>query len=286
MISVFFKSIFNFLSLIKTPYYPDMYEIEEENDAIMINNIPKLYKEKTISTMDTYLNKYNNQFNLLEDTVLINQEKKEIEEYKEKLYLNDYQYIKDKIHNCEEELGEKFEQYEMEVKIEQTALITQKKDLKISLNIKKKELNKLVENIKQFKKQLENIPDKTKEATLEIIKKRINKNTIIIDYVPNIGNIVFYYDITKESFCYYSDYTTNTLILDTLCKKYCIQIKIKELFLYVDVKNGEETILKPANRYTSLGKLSNYNFLKPVPKQKLNKKLNLSWKDFKDKKVV
>lgn len=47
-------------------------------------------------------------------------------------------------------------------------------------------------------------------------------------------------------------------------------------------KNNENIFLKDsANRYTYQGKLANFNFLRPIDKKQIDKRLAMSWADFK-----
>jgi Ni,Fe-hydrogenase I large subunit len=50
----------------------------------------------------------------------------------------------------------------------------------------------------------------------------------------------------------------------------------------VTKKDNENVLLKEtANRYTYEGKLANFNFLRPVDKKQIDKRLAMSWADFK-----
>lgn len=134
----------------------------------------------------------------------------------------------------------------------------------------------------------------------------------IMEYTP-LGNVIMYFDYDKKSFQYYSDFSVPYKFLECVSKKFCIinQNKIyREIKMDVDenefsiVRNSSSSLqnkskpfakLKSYNnsnsstkhselkiiqkdivRYTHLGKISNFSFIKnTIPKFK-----PISYKDF------
>jgi len=275
--------ISNFLFSINTPYTSDIYGVSdndnEENTAVIIT-IPKLYKEKVQLKLEEYLIKHNKQFEELDNkTKLTDEEKNSIEELKNKDKEN---YIKN-ANNIILELcklsTDKLKEYENEVLEEKTALITNKRHFAISLAVKKKELLKIFESIKLQKSNIENYKDATTETTLKVLKMRLTESFYLMEYVQRVGNIIFHYNKENDIFCYYSDYNITTNILDSILKKYCLKTKIKELFETEELKDN---IIKPCNKYLYLGKIVNFKILKQPPKTATNKKMEISWNDWKN----
>lgn len=145
-------------------------------------------------------------------------------------------------------------------------------------------------------------------------------NNIVMDTTPN-GNVIMFFDNSKKSFQYYSDFSIPYSYLESVSKKYCIMNKnsiFRELKMDIDVVNefaivknqttrpqskcfaslktynsvnpnfktpspnvsGKprelKIIQKDIVRYTHLGKLGNFNFLKNTqPRYK-----KISYKDF------
>ncbi len=137
-------------------------------------------------------------------------------------------------------------------------------------------------------------------------------NKYIMEYTP-LGNVIMYFDYDKKSFQYYSDFSVPYKFLECVSKKFCIvnQNKIyREIKMDVDVnefsivrnsssslqnksksfaklksynnsnsstKHSELKIIqKDIVRYTHLGKISNFSFIKnTIPKFK-----PISYKDF------
>ena len=138
---------------------------------------------------------------------------------------------------------------------------------------------------------------------------------IVMDTTPN-GNVIMFFDNSKKSFQYYSDFSIPYSYLESVSKKYCIVNKnsiFRELRIDIDVNNEFAIVknqttrpqsksfasLKTYNsvnsnfktpspnisgkprelkivRYTHLGKLCNFNFLKNTqPRYK-----KISYKDF------
>jgi len=141
-------------------------------------------------------------------------------------------------------------------------------------------------------------------------------NNYIMEYTP-VGNVIMQYNHKKESFLYYSDNVIPFRYLEPIGRKYVIVFKCKQLF--IDMKEELEksktqnniskqpakptktkdilsklksnNTLKPLqsqintkiqiNRYTSMGRFSNFNFLKRVDKTIIDKNYSISFSDFK-----
>ena len=114
------------------------------------------------------------------------------------------------------------------------------------------------------------------------------KYNILMENTPN-GNVLMFYDSTNNSFVYYSDKVIPYRFLDTVGRKYVIHFKCKNVYIIdkSQYKNQPRGRLKIdvkecANRYMYLGKIANFSFLQKVKKSVTNKKLNMSFKDFKN----
>lgn len=141
-------------------------------------------------------------------------------------------------------------------------------------------------------------------------------NNYIMEYTP-VGNVIMQYNHKKESFLYYSDNNIPFRYLEPIGRKYVIVFKCKQLF--IDMKEELEKLktqnnispqqekptktkdilsnlksnnkwkpLKPMlntkiqiNRYTLVGRFSNFNFLKRVDKTIVDKNYSISFSDFK-----
>jgi hypothetical protein len=96
----------------------------------------------------------------------------------------------------------------------------------------------------------------------------------VMEFTP-LGNVVMYYNTSRESFQYYSDKTIPFSILETVARKYCCTFHSKRLY-----KSKEQK----ANRYTHLGKLSNWNPLqKPTT---ATASATASYKDYKRRQTM
>lgn len=107
----------------------------------------------------------------------------------------------------------------------------------------------------------ENLPTKT--------------NNILIEQTP-IGNVIMTYNSDKARFEFYADKTIPYRFLETVARKYVITFKCKSI--YVEQTRGKD---KQTNQFLYLGKIVNFSFLKKIEKHVTNKKLNMSFKDFK-----
>lgn len=116
------------------------------------------------------------------------------------------------------------------------------------------------------------------------------KYSILMENTP-IGNVLMFYDSTNNSFVYYSDKVMPYRFLDTVGRKYVIHFKCKNVFIIDKSRPKPQNKTKGplkvevkecANRYMYLGKIANFSFLQKVKKNVTNKKLNMSFKDFKN----
>ena len=139
------------------------------------------------------------------------------------------------------------------------------------------------------------------------------KGCFIIEMTP-IGNVIMQYDLDKEAFVYYSDNMIPFRYLETVARKYVCTYNCKELYIErheivnKDEVNPEEKKLvktkdliqlkrnavKPVvskvevkmNRYSNLGRFSNFNMLQKVERHVTDKKRLLTFSDFKRQSVV
>ena len=113
------------------------------------------------------------------------------------------------------------------------------------------------------------------------------KYNILMENTPN-GNVLMFYDSTNDSFVYYSDKVIPYRFLDTVGRKYVIHFKCKNVYI-IDKSQAKNhkgrlkiDVKECSNRYMYLGKIANFSFLQKVKKSVTNKKLNMSFKDFKN----
>jgi len=135
------------------------------------------------------------------------------------------------------------------------------------------------------KKEVRVIPyeDKYKEKYLLLESNTVDlknlKNNILIEETP-IGNVIMFYNFEKTRFEFYSDKTIPFRFLETVARKYVIMFNCKSIF--VEPTHGKN---KKTNIFLYLGKMANYSFLKKVEKHLTNKKMNVSFKEFKNMKL-
>jgi len=77
------------------------------------------------------------------------------------------------------------------------------------------------------------IDTSTKEEVINCIlgKRHKRLNTCFVMDMTPIGNVVMYYNTEKETFEYYSDHTVPYRFLETVCRKYVMTYKCKELYI-------------------------------------------------------
>jgi hypothetical protein len=163
-------------------------------------------------------------------------------------------------------------------------------------------------------KQKDYIRAEAKTQTKLEFYKRL-KNGHVLEKTP-FGIIIMKYNIDEEGFEYYSNVQVPFSILETVSRKYVIQYKCKELYikphmievqatqslpntnkknekplqnkyrqpLYTNAENIKEKTIKikdRANKYIHKGHLNEFKFLQTVDKTLFNKKLKMSYADFK-----
>lgn len=133
-------------------------------------------------------------------------------------------------------------------------------------------------------------------------------NDFIIEMTP-IGNVIMQYDVEKEAFVYYSDNMIPFRYLETVARKYVCTYNCKKVYVerrVVDVPEVKKPVktkdliqlkrnaTKPdvpkieveMNRYSNLGRFSNFNMLQKVERHVTDKKRLLTFSDFKRQSVV
>ena len=157
--------------------------------------------------------------------------------------------------------------------------------------------------------------NKLKSVPLSIDKIESLTNSYLMESTP-VGNIVMYYDKKKESFLYYSDNVVPFRYLEPVGRKYVIMFQCKELFQdnnntttqsnatqsnatatsrqdkpmkTKDILNGIRNpqqkkvifVEKKTNRYTCMGRYSNFKIIKTVNKTTVDKNYSMTFSDFK-----
>ncbi len=161
--------------------------------------------------------------------------------------------------------------------------------------------------------------NKLKSVPLSIDKIESLTNSYLMESTP-VGNIVMYYDKKKESFLYYSDNVVPFRYLEPVGRKYVIMFQCKDLFQdnnatqsnatqsnathsnttqsnttqdkpmkTKDILNGIRNpqqkkvtlVEKKTNRYTCMGRYSNFKIIKTVNKTTVDKNYSMTFSDFK-----
>jgi hypothetical protein len=149
-------------------------------------------------------------------------------------------------------------------------------------------------------------------VSLSIDKIESLTNSYLMESTP-VGNIVMHYDKKKEAFLYYSDSVVPFRYLEPVGRKYVIMFQCKDLFHDTDTDTAETTttpappkpmktkdilngirnpqtlppkkkvilVEKKTNRYTCMGRYSNFKMIKPVDKTIVNKNYSMTFSDFK-----
>jgi hypothetical protein len=138
----------------------------------------------------------------------------------------------------------------------------------------------------------------------------VPSNTSFVIEMSPIGNVVMMYDVSKESFVYYSDHIVPFRLLETIAMKYvcffdCKQIYVdrhKEIIqivatqpkttkdIFNQVRNPtantkKEQIEVKMNRYRNAGRFSNFIVLQPVANHITDKKRLMKFSDFKKQQI-
>jgi len=98
---------------------------------------------------------------------------------------------------------------------------------------------------KEYQKRKEEYQNNSKELTEE--KKKSLKNALLFENTP-LGNVMMFYDDTRETFTYYSDTTIPYRYLETISRKYVIMYHCASL--YIDMEDE----IKEAERKRDLEK--------------------------------
>jgi len=148
---------------------------------------------------------------------------------------------------------------------------------------------------------------KLKSVSLSIDKIESLSNSYLMVSTP-VGNIAMYYDKKKEAFLYYSDSVVPFRYLEPVGRKYVIMFQCKDLFHDTDtatptpkteelqnkpmktkdilngIRNPQKKVIlveKKTNRYTCMGRYSNFKIIKTVDKTTVNKNYSMTFSDFK-----
>jgi len=178
------------------------------------------------------------------------------------------------------------------------------------------------------------IKDKMEQMKMELWSRILDKDSIleqsvslliqdrltdlrysfVMEHTP-VGNVVMYYNNTKEAFEYYSDNVVPYRYLDTVCRKYVIMNLCAPLYVdisqelkefqskpveesskqmsnvFVKLKNYKKTVSKPTvkvmlkartNKYLYQGRMNNFSFIKRVE----SKTESLSFADYKKMQLL
>jgi hypothetical protein len=150
-----------------------------------------------------------------------------------------------------------------------------------------------------------------KSVPLSTDKIESLSNSYLMVSTP-VGNIAMYYDKKKEAFLYYSDSVVPFRYLEPVGRKYVIMFQCKDLFqdettqsdaattttqtttpdkpmktrdIINNIRNPQQKkvnlVEKKTNRYTCMGRFSNFKIIKPVDKTTVNKNYSMTFSDFK-----
>jgi len=100
-------------------------------------------------------------------------------------------------------------------------------------------------------------------------------NNILIEQTP-IGNVIMFYNDKTTCFDFYADKTIPFRFLETVARKYVVTFKCKNI--YTEQTRGKD---KKTNQFLYLGKMANYSFLKKIENHVTNKKIKMTFKEFK-----
>ena len=131
-------------------------------------------------------------------------------------------------------------------------------------------------------------------------------NSHVVEYTP-LGNVMMCYNHKRNTFDYYSDAIIPFRYLEPVCRKYVIMFHCRAL--YVDMQVKETVIKEPtkkekskvfvklktyktsvekavmlkeeSNRYSYQGKMNNFDVMKRVDKMATNKRLKMTFAEFK-----
>ena len=116
----------------------------------------------------------------------------------------------------------------------------------------KKETNDIVETKEEEEQKPIIFEEKYKEEykkaeEFELSQERLEqlKNAILIETTP-LGNVVMYYDSSRETFIYYSDSTIPYRYLEVVARKYVVTNRCKKLYIDMEkeLKEAQEKLEK------------------------------------------
>ena len=116
----------------------------------------------------------------------------------------------------------------------------------------KKETNDIVETKEEEEQKPIIFEEKYKEEykkaeEFELSQERLEqlKNAILIETTP-LGNVVMYYDSSRETFIYYSDSTMPYRYLEVVARKYVVTNRCKKLYIDMEkeLKEAQEKLEK------------------------------------------
>jgi hypothetical protein len=131
-------------------------------------------------------------------------------------------------------------------------------------------------------------------------------NSHVVEYTP-LGNVMMCYNHKRKTFDYYSDAIIPYRYLEPVCRKYVIMFHCRALYVEMQVK---ETVIKEPkkldkpkvfaklktyktsvekavmlkddiNHYSYQGKMNNFDVMKRVDKTVTNKRLKMTFAEFK-----
>ena len=128
-------------------------------------------------------------------------------------------------------------------------------------------------DIQQQQQQITPFEDKYKES-LKLVKdeNQIHTNNYVMEFIPNVGTVVMYYDTTTNNFKYYCDaQSVQYTQLQTVGRKYAVMFCCPRVIK--DKDNTEDSIKPPPSppplppqKNTRIVKLKKYNILKKYNK--------------------
>jgi len=235
-----------------------------DNDHGILNYLENKIKTFIKNSLDFYFNETNDD---VDESVTENESKNNGPKKYEEKYIEEFNRLDDSIVFTEEELLlENDKRVEVKNKLEQELEKTKTEFLKIMAAIES-EIKKLeetneemqLETANSYKQELNKINDELKKSNLllitddevnknareEVIQDRLNrlKNSILMEKTP-LGNVIMFYNNEKSSFEYYSDSTIPYRYLEVIGRKYVVTYKCKQIYVDMDkeIKEAEKKL--------------------------------------------
>jgi len=263
-----------------------------------------LYEQVYKNVFDNFISNLNNKFNEINNEIMIieNESKMNIYDYIKKTYSN----------YCNEVLEENKLTYDNEEDYDEDNEEDNYSKLSIEsfIMIKDKIIKQLIvlrENL-ITKINSETEINKCKEYSDKFAKKQIInqrlinlKNSFVMEMTP-LGNVLMKYDNIKNEFIYYSDKTMSYRFLEVVCRKYIKMFNCRPLYIDMEEElkfcedklknetqekedlNKSKQIKEKTNQYNYQGKIINFSFIQKPDKKIYNKKLKLTFSEFKNQK--